>query len=309
MALMLMMHALRTGTFAVATVDHGLRGEAADEAAMVAGLCVERGIPHATLGPEHPLEAQPRLPVGQEFLIGGDVNIAILPSSSRANLQARARAARYDLLVAHARSTGCDVVLTAHHRNDQAETFLMRASRGSGVDGLSGVRRSGGWDGFPLYRPLLNWERTALHDVLRAAKVDAIEDPSNLDPTYDRSRFRQLLADAPNLRVDGLVRSAAAVAEASEALGWAADIIARQRVEEGDGTLVVDAATLPREFQRRVLAIALARMGEREPRGPALDGVLEALTKGGRVSLGNLLLDGQVDGRWLLRPAPPRRTN
>ncbi len=305
LALLLMMAELRPGRLAAATVDHGLRPEAAAEAAMVAALCATRNVPHAIVRPArslHPLAALE----GQQFVVGGRVDTLMLPDGSPSGLQARARETRYDALIAHAHADGCDVVFTAHHLDDQAETFLMRASRGSGVGGLAGVRRSTTWRGFPVYRPLLDWERRQLADVLRAADATAVDDPSNGDPAYDRTRYRALLASSPDLKAAGLARSAAALADASEALDWTAAIVARRRLERAGDTMLVSAVDLPRELQRRVLAIALDDMGEREPRGPALDGVLRALAAGGRTSLGNILLERR-DGHWALWPAPPRR--
>jgi tRNA(Ile)-lysidine synthase len=306
-AMLVMMAALRPGRFAAATVDHGLRPEAAAEAALVAQLCAERDVPHATLTPAEPIAAPAPDPlVGQSWTVGGPIDSVALPV--RTSLQGRARNARYDLLTEHARATGCDVLFTAHHRDDQAETFLMRASRGSGVDGLAGVRRTTRWRDVPVFRPLLDWQRSDLADVLRAAEVEAANDPSNQDPAYDRTRIRALLAGAPELRIDGLVRSAAALADASEALRWTAEIVAQQRIEEQGDALLLDIAKLPRELQRRVLALAIEQQGARAPRGPTLDHVLRDLAGGARSSLGTLLVEPAADGRWAVRPSPPRRT-
>ena len=96
-----------------ATVDHGLRAESADEAAMVAGICDELGVPHRTL-------------------------LADWSEPPTANVQAEARAMRYRLLNEWAIDRGLPAVATAHHADDQAETLLMRLARGAGVGGLGG---------------------------------------------------------------------------------------------------------------------------------------------------------------------------
>jgi tRNA(Ile)-lysidine synthase len=117
LALLLLAHAAIPGGIAAATVDHGLRAEAAGEAAFVAALCATLGIPHATLRPGAPITG---------------------------NIQSSARKARYALLEIWADQHNLDWIATAHHADDQAETLLMRLSRGAGVAGLSGVRAVNG---------------------------------------------------------------------------------------------------------------------------------------------------------------------
>ncbi len=114
MAMLALAAAAFPGRVIAATVDHRLRAAAAQEAAMVAGWCAAQGIAHATLAPDHP-------PAG-------------------ASLQAQARHVRYALLGDWALAHGAGALATAHHADDQAETFLMRAARGSGPAGLAGIR-------------------------------------------------------------------------------------------------------------------------------------------------------------------------
>src|SRR5689334_16392944 len=115
LALLLLVAAARPGQVEAATVDHGFRPESRDEAAMVAGLCDRLGVPHATL----------------------TVRWERTPETA---LQERARKERYRLLGFWAEERGLDAIATAHHADDQAETFLMRVSRGAGVRGLAGMR-------------------------------------------------------------------------------------------------------------------------------------------------------------------------
>jgi len=115
MALLALAAAAFPGQVVAATVDHGLRAGSADEAAMVARWCEGAGVPHATLAVDDAPER-------------GE------------NLHDWARARRYRLLGDWAVSAGDALLATAHHADDQAETFLMRAARGSGVAGLAGIR-------------------------------------------------------------------------------------------------------------------------------------------------------------------------
>ncbi|MEZ5715745.1 MAG: tRNA lysidine(34) synthetase TilS [Paracoccaceae bacterium] len=142
------------------TVDHGLRPEAAGEAAMVAAFCAGRGIPHDTLK-----------------WSGWD---------GKGNLQAAARAARYRLIADWARAKGVETVCLGHTRDDQAETFLMRLARKAGSDGLRGMDRDFEREGLRWARPVLGIGRADLRAFLERRGVAWVEDPSNQDEGFDR---------------------------------------------------------------------------------------------------------------------------
>lgn len=154
----------------VVTVDHGLRLESADETRMVAEVCNELDV---------------------------DCRIETLrPPEDLKNKQAWARFARYKALVDEYERDD-PPILTAHTADDQAETFLMRAARGTGSEGLAGIRSPVKIGSGRFYRPFLNWRRHDLHAILNDAPWPPVHDPSNDDESYTRIRFRRWLADAP----------------------------------------------------------------------------------------------------------------
>jgi len=113
---------------------------------------------------------------------------------------AAARAARYRLLADAARKTGATHVITAHTRDDQAETVLMRMLRGSGIAGLAAMARETERDGVRLARPLLEISKAQLLATLRKAKIAFADDPTNRDNNFTRPRVRALM---PALAAEG----------------------------------------------------------------------------------------------------------
>ncbi len=105
-------------------------------------------------------------------------------------IQEKARAARYRLLAGWCRDQGCLNLLTAHHREDQAETHLIRARAHSAADGLAGMSAVRELDGCRLLRPLLGFPKARLLALLEAERQPFITDPSNRDPAFERARLR-----------------------------------------------------------------------------------------------------------------------
>ena len=280
LALLLLAHAAIGDRIRATTVDHRLRPEAADEAVAVAAICARLGVPHDTLK------------------VAWD-------EAPTANLQARARDARYALLGQWARGHGLVAVLTAHHADDQAETLLMRLARGSGVAGLAGTRASSRIAEMTILRPLLGWRRDALRAIVERAGIEATDDPSNRDPRFDRVRMRELLAAGDWADPLRLAASASHLADAEEALSFIADRLAGERLTVTGKAIKIDASGLPRELQRRLLVKALYQAGERDLRGPEVERLLETLNAGNIATLGSSRLAGGTP--WRLEPAPPHR--
>lgn len=163
------------------TVDHGLREGSAAEAAKVGAWAASLGLKHQILA----------------WQAGGP---------SQPNLQAAARKARYALMASAMSEQGCSVLATGHTADDQAETFLIRLSRGSGVEGLSGMKPRTPFplrlaQGLSIARPLLAFSHQRLVATLRSRGQPWIEDPSNASPRFLRARIR---AAAPMLEDLGL---------------------------------------------------------------------------------------------------------
>lgn len=250
------------GCVTVLTVDHGLRADSGAEADQVGRLARGLGFGHAVLRWR-----------------GG---------KPRSGLQAAARSARYDLMAAHCHAHGIPVILTGHHLEDQAETLLMRLGRGSGVDGLSAMPRTGAWAGIEIVRPLLDVSRTRLAATLEQAGVTWIEDPSNGDDRFERVRTREALAtlEALGVTADRLAATAARMRRARRALDRTTDAFLAANLElSAAGYARISAEAVggaPEEIALRALARTLAAIGgsAAPPRLARLERLLAALRAG-----------------------------
>jgi tRNA(Ile)-lysidine synthase len=171
----------RGGRVLALIVDHGLRPSSAGEAERTAGSLAARGIEGCIL--------------------------TWLGNKPRSAIQARARAERYRLLCDVCRQRAILHLLVGHHLDDQAETLLLRAARGSGAAGLSGMTGLVETGAMRVLRPLLQVPKRRLRAYLASCGQEWIEDPSNADPVYARTRLRAALAvDAA--AADGLLKAA-----------------------------------------------------------------------------------------------------
>ncbi len=275
LVLLFLAHACFNGRVFAATVDHQLRPEAAAEASFVGQICAQNNIPHTILTPHEPITG---------------------------NIQSAARHVRYGLLEKWADERKCEYIATAHHADDQLETMLMRLARGSGVDGLSGVRAING----RIVRPLLSFTKSELSQICKDAGIIPVQDPSNHDLDFDRVRMREWLAVSNSpLSAVSAARSAAALAGASSALDWMAGRLALERIVRQPHEVTLDPAGLPHELQRRLLLRALMLI---EPdtvhRGTAIELGINSLSGGKTITLGNVLCQG--GSIWRFTPAPLR---
>lgn len=278
---MLLVKAVGTVPFEVATVDHGLRPESNAEASFVANLCMTLGIPHTTL----------RVAVGQ------------------GNLQAEARRVRYAALAEWAKRRGLGALATAHHADDQAETMLMRLNRGSGVAGLSGIRRESHLlDGTPrVIRPLLTWRKAELEAVVAACGVEPVRDPSNDNFDFDRVKVRHLIASSDWIDPIAIANSAIHVAEADMLIDdlasgeWSAQVVA-------SGAQFRYHPVQPRIVRLRVIQRVIQELTGRGVRGASLADLEQALTEGRGGNLGGVLARCEENGDWVFEREPPRHS-
>lgn len=203
--------------------------------------------------------------------------------------------ARYDTLGRWAQTKGLSAIVTAHHADDQAETLLMRLSRGAGLRGLAAIRgrsRVPGWPGCALLRPLLRWRRSELAGIVMSAGILPAIDPSNSDQRFERARVRQMLAALPTLDSTAVAASAAHLAEADVAIEWATERCLAT-AELRDGVLYWSPSDTPRVLALRVLERIVASFGGGTPRGNALACWHDRLASGEIATLAGVRGDGR----------------
>lgn len=265
-----------------ATIDHGLRPEAAAEAEAVGRLCRELSIPHSIL-----------CWVGEK------------PASG---LSAAAREARYRLLMQAADDLSADVIVTGHTLDDQMETIAMRAARSEAEAnlGLAGMAEAVLLDRRRwLLRPLLSVRREAIRDVLRAEGRGWIDDPSNVDERhYERVRVRRALSEDASDQVD----MAEGAGERRERLSEEAAVICRRHLQIRHGVLAelaFEAHNEDVEALRHLLGVLTAILGGRThlPASAAMDRVMAMLEgrRMGRMTVGRVIFDLRRQGLFMHR--------
>jgi tRNA(Ile)-lysidine synthase len=150
--------------------------------------------------------------------------------------EAWARRGRYLALAAMARAARADLVLLAHHRRDQAETFLLQALRGAGPAGLAAMPRLARRNGIVWARPWLNMPSASIDAYVRRYRLPHVEDPSNTDARYARSRLRaHVLPALTDAFADAEAMLAAAAARSAESQGVLSEVARADLDLVGDG--------------------------------------------------------------------------
>lgn len=248
------------GRAEVLVVDHGLRSESGAEARFVRDSADEHGLA------AHILRWEGHKP--------------------GSNIQDEARRARYGLMAERIAETGAQALVLGHHMDDQAETFLDRLTRGSGVSGLSAmaIDEPAGPEGLRLLRPFLGVRKRRLEACLEKRGLDWCRDPSNDDEKYKRSRLRRIMAllEEEGLTAKSLSETAGRMRRSRAALDSVVHDIAARLVEHhrsGPARIErVSYRALPEDLRLRLLKeMVLAITGRRpEPRLRQLE-TLDAL--------------------------------
>jgi tRNA(Ile)-lysidine synthase len=254
----------------VLTVDHGLRQSSAKDARKVVAWAKQAG-----------LSAQLLTWRGKK---------------PKSGIEAAAREARYRLMGAWLVKNKITTLFVGHSQDDQAETFLLRLARGSGLDGLAGMRARAPWPlpGFAelsLARPLLNLSRDQLRGHLKTLRLPWLEDPMNEDAAFDRVKIRNVRAALTEAGVSPARIAAAAshLARARESLEIVTQAVlarAARKWESGRGGILLDPdalAAAPREVGLRALASVLMAVGGQgyRPRFESLERLFDRIAGGG----------------------------
>lgn len=288
----------------VLTVDHGLRAGSATDAKKVASFAKRAGLKATVL--------------------------CWRGKKPKTGIEAAARQARYQLMGTWLMRHHVGTLFVGHTQDDQAETFLLRLARGSGLDGLSAMQARAPWPApdFPqltVARPLLTFSRQELRDYLTARSQPWLEDPMNQDLAFDRVKIRKAgsaLAEA-GVSAARIAAAASHLARAREALEVVtAAVLARaMRPLRGEGGVLLESAALaaaPREVGLRALAAVLMAVGGQayRPRFESLERLFDRVVAG-RFKGGATLHGCQISPApakfggpdLLVRAERPRKTN
>ena len=249
----------------VVHVNHRTRGEESEgDARFVRKICKELGVKAVIKAVDVPAEARRK----------------------RISLEMAARETRYRLFVEQAAKCKGAAIVTAHTKDDQAETVLLKLARGSGMRGLSGITEVGQVADVPLIRPMLGISRKEVERFLNRSKISWREDSSNADDSYLRNRVRHTVIPMlewelnPEIK-DTLVKTADVLREDNELL----ELMAEEALKVCRvGKKCLDLTELRQEHRslvRRILLMWLLECGvEREAVDLGLVSEVEKLVSG-----------------------------
>jgi tRNA(Ile)-lysidine synthase len=197
-------------------VDHSIRSNSSKEALAVKNLLKKKGI-----------------------------NLTILKNKKKINknFQSQAREIRYQLLLNFCKKNKIKFIMTGHHRDDQIETFLIRLSRGSGIQGLSSMNKiSSLSNAIKLFRPLLNEKKEDLVFLAKYYFGKVFKDPSNANQKYLRTKIRNLIKqfEKSGIKHDRIINSINNLASSRDTLNFYIQKIENDCLVKKDKTIVIN---------------------------------------------------------------------
>ena len=197
-------------------VDHKLRKNSSQEAQLVKKLLKKHGI-----------------------------NLYILKNNKiiNKNIQSEARKVRYGLLTSFCKKKNINVILTAHNLEDQVETFFIRLSRGSGLDGLSSMKKINKIENsIKLVRPLLDFKKIELIKISKIIFGKYYNDPSNKNTKYLRTRIRNLkkILETSGINYDQVIKSIKNLASSKDTLDQYFNQIYKNIVNKKKSEIMID---------------------------------------------------------------------
>lgn len=278
----------------VLSVDHGLRSESNAEARQVGEIV--SGWPHT---------------IHQTLTWSGKKPASGLPEA--------ARAARYDLMEHYCKTHHIRFLFLAHHQDDQAETFLLRLAKGSGLDGLAAMQARQARGDIMLARPLLSIPKQTLVDFCVHHDIPFVRDPTNEDQTYSRPRLRaaRAILEEEGLSAKRLATTASRLARARSALEWVsetyyAQTVSDQSTKDAQAFDLAALRALPDDIVVRIVqsAMRLVRVrGNYPPRLEKLEEIVRACLSpeaAQKTTLGGCLFvpDHQSGLLWIRKEKP-----
>ena len=227
------------------TVDHGLRPEAAEEARQVASWAASQDIAHVIL------EWRGEKP--------------------ESGIMEAAREARYALMAEYCKQHDVKTIFVAHHQDDQAETFLIRLAKGSGLDGLAAMGATHIYNDLQIARPLLDVSKEEIIGYCKQNDIPYIDDPSNRNEDYMRPRLRQSMEvlGEEGLTSKRLAMTAKRLGRARKALEDITNQVCNSCIrEESPNHVIIDFDILrkqPEEIGLRVVQKLLEKMRTQAP--------------------------------------------
>lgn len=247
------------------TVEHGLRKESLEEAEYVSHLMKKENIEHHIL--------------------------TWVGDKPKTGIEEAARHMRYNLIKEFCDKNNIKYLMIAHHKYDQAETFLMRLQRGSGVDGLSAMAEVSNLGSLEIIRPLLDVEPDCLKEYLRLKNIKWCDDKSNYDEGFLRVKIRNLLPylnDKIGLSPDRIVSTAKVLSRTKDFLEKQVSSFIKNNVKFYDEKIAkISIMLLQKQHEEmvfRIMSQLLKDIGDKVyiPRAVDIQRIVDALLDKGK---------------------------